>query len=61
MKPLPSYWLFARFINQIVNQVVTLAELRIIGTSFIGLDSMSVAANTSQTISSRSVEDSLRK
>lgn len=56
MKPLPSYWTFDRFIrkldNQILkgvmkNQVVKLAGLGIIDTSFIGLDSTPVAANTS--------------
>ena len=56
MKPLPSYWTFDRFIakldNQVLknimqNQVVKLAELGIIDTSFIGLDSTPVAANTS--------------
>jgi len=55
MKPLPSYWTFDRFIakldNQILkdimrNQVVKLAKLGIIDTSFIGLDSTPVAANT---------------
>ena len=55
MKPLPSYWAFDRFIakldNQILKdimqkQVVKLAELGIIDTSFIGLDSTPVAANT---------------
>jgi len=57
MKPLPSYWTFDRFIrkldNKILkevmrNQVVELAGLGIIDTSFIGLDSSPVAANTSQ-------------
>jgi len=56
MKPLPSYWTFDRFIrkldNQILkdvmkNQVVKLAELGIIDTSFIGLDSTPNMANTS--------------
>jgi hypothetical protein len=55
MKPLPSYWTFDRFIrkldNKILkdvmqNQVVKLAEFGIIDTSFIGLDSTPVAANT---------------
>ena len=55
MKPLPSYWTFDRFIKNIDNhlfkavmqkQVVKLAELGIIDTSFIGLDSTPVAANT---------------
>ena len=56
MKPLPSYWTFNRFIrnldNKILkdvmqNQVLKLAELGIIDTSFIGLDSAPVNANTS--------------
>ena len=56
MKPLPSYWTFDRFIRKIdnhilkgimQNQVVRLAELGIIDTSFIGLDSTPVTANTS--------------
>lgn len=56
MKPLPSYWTFDRFIRKLDNQilkdlmqsqVLTLVELGIIDTSFIGLDSTSVAANTS--------------
>lgn len=57
MKPLPSYWTFDRFIKNIDNkifkgvmskQVIKLTELGIIDTSFIGLDSTPVAANTSQ-------------
>ena len=57
MKPLPSYWTFDRFIlnmdNQIFKdvmrfQVTKLSELGIIDTSFVGLDSTPVAANTSQ-------------
>jgi hypothetical protein len=56
MKPLPSYWTFDRFIRNMDNeifkdvmrkQVIKLAELGIIDTSFIGLDSTPVAANTS--------------
>jgi hypothetical protein len=56
MKPLPSYWTFNRFIHNMDNkifkdvmkkQVVNLAELGIVDTSFIGLDSTPVAANTS--------------
>jgi len=56
MKPLPSYWTFDRFILNMDNnffksvmkkQVLKLAELGIIDTSFIGLDSTPVAANTS--------------
>lgn len=56
MKPLPSYWTFDRFIRKLDNQVLKdimrsqvleLAKLGIIDTSFIGLDSTPVAANTS--------------
>lgn len=52
---LPSYWTFDRFINKADNQVfrkvmesqvLTLAELGIIDTSFIGLDSTPEKANT---------------
>jgi hypothetical protein len=54
-KPLPSYWTFDRFIRKLDNQilkgimksqVVKLTEFGIIDTSFIGLDSTPVAANT---------------
>lgn len=54
-KPLPSYWTFDRFIRNLDNrllktvmeeQVLRLASLGIIDTSFIGLDSTSVYANT---------------
>ena len=54
-KPLPSYWTFDRFIHNLNNQtckivmekqVVKLVERGIIDTSFIGLDSTPVAANT---------------
>lgn len=57
MKKLPSYWTFDRFIrnldNQILkgimqSQVLKLCELGIIDTSFIGLDSTPLAANTKQ-------------
>lgn len=57
MKPLPSYWTFDRFIRNIDNellkklmhsQVLKLAKMGIIDTSFIGLDSTPVSANTSQ-------------
>lgn len=57
MKPLPSYWTFDRFLrnldNQILkeimqSQVLELARLGIIDTSFLGLDSTPVAANTKQ-------------
>lgn len=56
MKPLPSYWTFDRFIRNLDNdflqklmqsQVLKLSELGIIDTSFIGLDSTSISANTS--------------
>jgi len=55
--PLPSYWTFDRFLknfNYIIlsdimkSQVLSLAEKGIMDTSFIGLDSTPVAANTSQ-------------
>ena len=55
LKPLPSYWTFARFIktldNKLLqklmqNQVLNLVDLGIIDTSFIALDSTPVAANT---------------
>jgi len=54
-KPLPSYWTFDRFIRKLDNQilkdlmqsqVLRLAELGIIDTSFIGLDSTPEMANT---------------
>lgn len=56
MNPLPSYWTFDRFIRNIDNsflqklmhsQVLKLSELGFIDTSFIGLDSTPVSANTS--------------
>jgi len=56
-EPLPSYWTFERFIKNLANkflkdimqsQVLQLAELGIIDTSFIGLDSTPEAANTKQ-------------
>ena len=56
-KPLPSYWTFDRFIKNIdnavlkeimQNQVLKLAKLSIIDTSFIGLDSTPNMANTKQ-------------
>ena len=55
--PLPSYWTFDRFLKQIGNdvlssimksQVLYLSKQGIIDTSFIGLDSTPIAANTSQ-------------
>lgn len=54
-RELPSYWTYDRFIRNIdndllkqimQNQVLKLVELGIIDTSFIGLDSTPVAANT---------------
>lgn len=57
MKPLPSYWTFDRFIRELDNDhlksimqklVCTAAELDIIDTSFIALDSTPVSANTCQ-------------
>jgi len=56
IKPLPSYWTFDRFIRNLDNsflqklmqsQVVKLSKLGIIDTSFIGLDSTPISANTS--------------
>ena len=56
-RPLPSYWTFDRFLKRFDNeilsdvmksQVLLLAEKGIVDTSFIGLDSTPVAANTSQ-------------
>ena len=56
-KPLPSYWTFGRFQRELDNellqdvmqtQVLNLAELCIIDTSFLGLDSTSEKANTRQ-------------
>lgn len=56
-KPLPSYWTFERFIKNLDNnilknlmksQVLKLAEMGIIDTSFIALDSTPISANTSQ-------------
>lgn len=55
--PLPSYWTFDRFLKNfdhsvlsdiMKSQVVLLADKAIIDTSFIGLDSTPIAANTSQ-------------
>ena len=57
MKSLPSYWTFDRFLRDMDNtvlkelmqtQVQLLYERGILDTSFIGLDSTPVAANTSQ-------------
>mgnify|MGYP001511264710 CR=1 FL=1 len=55
--PLPSYWTFNRFLKQLDNdvlssimksQVLYLSKQGIVDTSFIGLDSTLIAANTSQ-------------
>ena len=57
MKPLPSYWTYARFLKNLDNsllkkvmeqQVLHLAKLGVVDTSFIGLDSTPVRANTMQ-------------
>ena len=57
MKPLPSYWMYDRFLKKMDNaalkeimaaQVKKLYELGIVDASFIGLDSTPVAANTKQ-------------
>lgn len=57
LKPLPSYWTFERFIKNLDNnilkklmqsQVLKLAEMGIIDTSFIALDSTPISANTCQ-------------
>ena len=54
-RPLPSYWTFDRFLknfnNEILSkvmktQVLLLSKEGIVDTSFIGLDSTPVAANT---------------
>lgn len=56
LKPLPSYWTLDRFINDDIehylkdlmkSQVLYLAEMGIIDTSFIALDSTPIYANTS--------------
>ena len=56
-KSLPSYWTFDRFIRKLDNnllkklmqsQVLKLAEIGVIDTSFIALDSTPVSANTHQ-------------
>lgn len=57
VKPLPSYWTFDRFLRKLDNAllkrimqslVLALAEQGIMDTSFIGLDSTPVMANTKQ-------------
>nr|WP_202069377.1 hypothetical protein [Enterococcus sp. BWB1-3] len=54
-RPLPSYWSFDRFLknldhtilsNLMKTQVLILAEKGIVDTSFIGLDSTPISANT---------------
>ncbi len=54
-RSLPSYWSFDRFLKKIdhkilsnlmKNQVLILADKGIIDTSFIGLDSTQISANT---------------
>lgn len=56
-RPLPSYWTYVRFLKQMDNghlkqvmerQVLHLAKLGIVDTSFIGQDSTPVMANTCQ-------------
>lgn len=56
-KPFPPYWTFDRFLMNfnhsalsdiMKSQVRSLADRGIIDTSFIGLDSTPIAANTSQ-------------
>lgn len=56
-KELPSYWTYDRFIKNIDNellkkvmqaQVTKLVEMGVVDTSFIGLDSTPIAANTKQ-------------
>ena len=56
-RPLPSYWTFDRFLinfdHSILSdimkaQVLSLADKGIIDSSFIGLDSTSIKANTAQ-------------
>ena len=57
MEPLPSYWTYDRFLKKMDNaalkeimaaQVKKLYEMGIVDTSFIGLDSTPVMANTKQ-------------
>jgi transposase len=54
-KELPSYWTFVRFLKKLDNgllkqvmrqQVMKLVKLGVVDTSFIGLDSTPVMANT---------------
>ena len=55
IKPLPSYWTFRRYVRNLDNdilkevmrsQVLKLVEMKLIDTSFIGLDSTPNIANT---------------
>lgn len=55
--PLPSYWTFVRFLKNfhpdslsaiMRSQVLSLSKKGVINTSFIGMDSTPVSANTSQ-------------
>lgn len=57
MQPQPSYWTFESFIRELDNEylqnlmkriVLQAAELGIIDTSFVALDSTPVSTNTSQ-------------
>ena len=57
MRPLPSYWMYDRFLKKMDNvalkeimaaQVKKLYEMETVDASFIGLDSTPVAANTKQ-------------
>lgn len=55
-RPIPSYWTFDRFLisfdhsllsDIMKNQVLSLADRGLLDTSFIGLDSTPISANTS--------------
>ncbi len=57
MRPLPSYWTYDRFLRKLphdelakimAQQVQQLYEIGIVDTSFIGLDSTPISANTRQ-------------
>ncbi len=59
MRPLPSYWTYDRFLRKLphdelakimAQQVQQLYEIGIVDTSFIGLDSTPISANTGKTI-----------
>lgn len=69
-KELPSYWTYDRFLRQIDNgvlkeimatQVKRLYELGIVDSSFIGLDSTPIAANTKQNNPKSFVKDKFSK